>query len=972
MNKGWYSKRITAFLIFIAVTVLFTIKAKDIKIGSIQNQRYSIYSIEFNYYGVDARKIEKLITIPLEEKISALSGLCEYRSSVEYGKSTTTCYFSKSVGNGPYLLLRSIVDTLHLDLPPDVQKPHLYCSNVQDKAVVCYTFSQSTFKGSLRTWIDSNIKHELEQIEGVSEVIVTGESPQEITANFDARQIVAHGQTPSALSTIIQDANAIIGNSSFETDSFMQSICFDTKLHSIEEIKRLPIKVGESYTELQYFADIKQDSRVQDEIVRVNGEPCVSINVKSASDGNAIAISRSCESVIDNCGLPKECYKKIYDTGKETKSLIKSVVIALVESFICIIILIPFFYKSRRVLFLLILAMLADCLSTAGQLCLFGFSLDQNTIAGISIALGLIADSMLVISESVEDTFSFDAFVAKIRYISPSIISASLTTSVVLIPLLFFDFIVPGVRCISLAIILMLVNSIVLALVFFLCFIYSSNNATSIFPRKVFTRFNNFYNRQCLKLVSLSIRKKKISLLTYIICMVIPFAFFLLCGKSILLEKKTNIVFVSVEFIPEKCARNVDESISLLIKKLTENNSILYIRSECKKGSADIEICFDDKKTTGQAVANYADSLAYLVTDGFVFVPGAKSNQSHEPISIEMAVLGDDEEHCRSYAKQAAYLLSDNYLIDSVVLNFKQNEKELVFTPSISLLSQNNISVQSLSFTLRWILFGPVADKWVQDGEEQDIRIRGKNFSRITRESISQIQIPIKNGSIPLHSLGTLNLEDGAGKIYRKDGRRAAFFTVESHAKSTSDVTDELHKQFGSLSLEKGYCISFPREIQLMNHHYSIIFIDYSISILGVLILLIALSEDIRKSLLMISIISASTLIPLAIRFFCNAPLALGDIIGMVVLSGISINNSIYIGESHKSSVVLKVREKARSILATSLTTIVGAIPLLFVGSEGFSANLAFFMFWGILNSTIVAFALFPGVMEYIRTRQRL
>jgi len=89
-NRYIYSKPIFSIFIFIAITVICIFIIRDIQFGESYDNRYTIFSIRFEYFGMDAKEIENLITIPLEEKLRILNDLYEIRSTVEYGKSVTT------------------------------------------------------------------------------------------------------------------------------------------------------------------------------------------------------------------------------------------------------------------------------------------------------------------------------------------------------------------------------------------------------------------------------------------------------------------------------------------------------------------------------------------------------------------------------------------------------------------------------------------------------------------------------------------------------------------------------------------------------------------------------------------------------------------------------------------------------------------------------------------------------------------
>ena len=106
---------------------------------------------------------------------------------------------------------------------------------------------------------------------------------------------------------------------------------------------------------------------------------------------------------------------------------------------------------------------------------------------------------------------------------------------------------------------------------------------------------------------------------------------------------------------------------------------------------------------------------------------------------------------------------------------------------------------------------------------------------------------------------------------------------------------------------------------------------------------------------------------PLISNLIFDGALEMGDVIALVILSGICINNAIYVLEGKSENVKFKLREKIKSILVTSLTTILTSIPLLIFAQDAFSKSLSFFMLTGILSSLFVILILFPGLLEKIK-----
>lgn len=965
MKKTWYSRPTLSFFILAAISVILFFSASKIELGETNDSRYTIYSVIFEYYGMDSRQIENFITIPLEEKLMSLSQLVELRSTVEYGKTTTTAYFEKNVDTkNTYLNIRNAVQNLYEVLPSDVQRPRIISSASDSKAVICISFSGSSVDGNMRTWIEQNLKKDFESIDGVSDVIIAGGKVDEIHISFDPVKVVSAGQSPMQLSTIVQDGNTTVPGAVLEGAHQNQNIKFNTKLQTLEQIKNLPVKTDQSYSTLEYFAEISKSNRLNNEIVRINGNECITVAILSSSNGNNIKISKQCRKLLQSKTNIESNWNILYDNGEELSKNIKKVFIALIESFIFIILIIPFFFNSVKSLVLNILFISLSCLWSVGILQLLGFTINQNTLSGMAIAVGLIADTFFIINETAFSSLNKESFNSKVVKLIPSIVSASLTTIITLIPLYFCDTIVPGIKIIAITIETMILSSTVLSIIFYPCFIDMAADTKSIISKKLFKKVERFYIRSTYRTTAISLKNNVLTRMIYSAAFVIPIIIFIFIGKNLSFDSSTNVIYASIEFESDNHINYIDSEIQKLINTVSSYKEVNFIKSEAKKGTAVLEIGFNEKLTTKKELSAKLASLSDLVPTGFLYVPD-NSNKKKETKTIEIAIIGDEAEQCKSYAHDAVRFLSSNPMYENIVLNFKENEGLFEFIPSQEILAKNNINVQQAASILRWIMFGPVADKWLEDGHEIDIRVRGKDYQTPSLSQVQNLYIPVNGTGVRLNTLGQINRTTSNGKIYRKDSRHAAYFTIEASYASTDKIVADLKDQLKQIPLKKGYAFSFSREIEMLSKQYRLLFFSLFISIAAVLILLTALTENIKKSLILISIIPVSFCIPLVIKLCFGISLELGDITGMVLLSGLSVNNTIYILESECRSIRYKIRNKVSSILVTSLTSIASALPLLFICKEGFSKNLSFFMVFGILSSALACFILFPSVTSY-------
>ncbi len=961
MNKSFYDSPRRSFFIFTVLSLIFLAAVFRVETGDRKNSNYCVLTVEFEYFGMDPKKLEELITIPLEEKLNSLTSILELSSTVEYSKTLTSIYFSKKENPAKlYLAVRRIADSLYAGLPSDVQKPRVYSSAAADKGSLCVAFTakeNSSINNSIfRNEIETKLKKRLESIKGVSEVVISGGEREEILISFNPEKLALLQLPPQELSQKIQNENFNNYTSFVYSGNQKQAVEFKTKLNSIEQLKDLSLTNAHGTTQLKNIACVNYSPKKENEKAFLNGKECVFLTIKSSSDGNSIKISKETRSILSSFESDNIEYRILYDFGQRQQKLLKNVVFALVQSFLCVVLIIPFFFNSVHKIFLVVLMLPFSCLWTAGLLCILGISINQNTVAGLSIALGLVVDPALVVAELAENSIDKKTFFERLKKEYGALICASLTTILACIPLFFTDSIVPGIKNIAAAVCVMIFVSSVLVLVFLPCFVFNKAEQEN---KNAFQKFINAFEKKYVRLSyflsRFSIKNKKIITLCYVFFVVLPFFIILAIPRNLKMDFQKNVLFCSVDFETEKSVDFITEKLSVFTKKVLEGDFIEFVKSEVRNGSAEFEIGFSEK-TKRLKAATFVQKLKGYAGGGFLFVSGAEEKNQKKHTSVQVAFTGEVSEECRKLAKEAAVKLSQKNEVSNVVLNFKNEHEEYIFIPDFVQLAKNGLRVKELAFYLRWILYGPVADKWSENGFEQDIRILGKI------QEIKQTVVPVTTSQVVLTGLGKIEKHKSISKIYRKDGRRCAYITVEIEGLANDKALLSLKNELKKIDFKEGYSYSPDWQVSRLSLNYRILFCAFAFCFMQIFLLLLMLTENLKKSIQIILTISASAFLPVFIKIILGEPLFPGDVCGIIVLCGIAVNNAIYILESKSKRIEFKVRSKLKSILVSSLTTVAGTLPLLIFSADQFSRNISFFMFFGILNSVILSLVFLPGI----------
>ncbi|MBQ0161685.1 MAG: efflux RND transporter permease subunit [Treponema sp.] len=1005
-------------LILILITTIFSYSLTKIKIGNTSETQYKIYSIRFDWFGIDPVKLEKLITIPLENKLSELDSIYEIKSSIQFNKTVTTVWFYKTADiNSTYQNIRQITEDLYNTLPSSVQKPQIYSNSMEQKSILCISFDAE------KSYIESNIKPIFESIDQVAQATVTGGTTPILEVTYSPEKLSSLNLTPFEISETINNENSDSLFITKTSDDYIENYFFNNTPKSISKLQNTMLQ--SIPVSLSSLAAINLTENSESELVLLNDKTTVYLNLSVNPDANLISISEKCKKLLNSELCSSLSPIVIYDIGSIQKQELISTFKTLLLTILISTILIFLIYKNFNLLLLSIIETLLTIIWTIATFPIYNnvflpiflnlnpffpdtqFIINSNSLSGISLSIGLITDVLLVSYELFTKSKSAFNFQTHFKTFSKSAITSTLTTILAAVPLFFTNSFISGISSNAFTIILMLFYSTLISLLFLPAFFNKQKQNAS-----------NKYISKLLVQIQKSLAKQKQMKIIFITLSILSIFFFIFSKKNISSENTSNIIYAQLTFNPEKTKESIQQQSLPFINSLQQIKEINFIKSEFTRGHAEFEIVYDkisehkltklikskyDRITSnpGQSTSksNQPAIKSDQITDAYFYISETSQSKRNKPLSLQFTVTGDSEPECRSIASEAANLISKNNLVLQTVLNFTKEEKMFLFIPDHTKLSKLNLSVAQFSQLLRTNIFSQVISKYFINNKETDIKLKNKN--PITLTSISQIPITPTNNSrtpaalrnipqtsitptnisqtsltstnilqtpesnsIPLSSLGTIKETTIPSKMYRNNCRPCAYFTIELNRNNLSKSIKQIQKLLDTIKLKENYSINFPNLISETKTSYNKLFLVIIICIIFIYIFLTALNENPSLSFFILLTIPSSLFLPLSIKFLTNTSLTFGDLTGIILLSGIVINNSIYISESNHTSTIEKISSCIESILITSLTTIFSSLPMLIFSPSPFIKSLSFFLFTGTFASLFSTLFLFPSSLK--------
>lgn len=961
----WYKRPVTPYLFFVAI-ILFSFSALfRAEFGGEIPSAEKGFSVITQHYGINSEEIERTITIPLEESISVIAGIDQLRSSSEYAKSRIDIKLRKDTDSTEfYLDLRDRIERIYSTLPQSVQKPQIVTSSSSQRPSFIISFASDISDSiQLRPFVENEIKSSFEQIPGIGEIEIGGGALKEIHVALNEEKLTLAGQNPGNIASVIQSQNLYSPLGKIKLPLLNIPVSIDGRLNDINQIKELKIlSQSGTYIELQELANVKYGFRKPESISRVQGQEKVILYIKTGGDANIITLSEIIQQTVKywkNKGLTIDT---IYDQGKEMKSAVNQVLATIVIGMIVVAFFVTFAVRNLRQVIILSVSLPLTGLTSISILSFFKIPIDNYILAGMAIAIGIIIDTGIVITEFLKIKKN------KIEHILGALISSILTSVIVLFPLIYLRNTIAGIGPISLALLVMLLSSLVLN-IFFIPVFFKGNqvsNYKSGFLKKI---------KQLLLRVSNTSYKfgSLVVILTFgLVFMAILALFF--SGRKLDSILEEPVIFAHIEMESGASVSSVDQRIKEFTILLKNNPAILQIETIAKRGNAQLTIRYNEKTVDPDKLKNWIKEKSSQIPRGALFI---QEESTSKTIKVEISITGADNNELRKLAKETLNDFMKEPWVEEGVLHFKDPPPSYVLKIDHSQFPITRLSARNIVDRFRWNLQGPVADKWIENGNEMDLRIMGEGNKEKTYNDL--LKLPFTNASsqnsiIRADQLGTFIKDTEPSRIYRKNKQRCIYFSIKVKSINLDTLENKIWSVLEKENLPNGYAFELDKKIYRQKEQLNKLGFLFLLAIFLIYAVLATQSESFKAPLIILLFIPVSLAFPVIALWIIKQSLSTSIIIGFIVLTGMVVNNAIllidYCHDNSEISIELlifqAIRYRLKPLLLTSGTTILGTFPMMFnnPGNFNFLNSLSFIMIFGILGSLFASLVFLPALAK--------
>jgi len=989
---SWLTRKKAALCILAGICAisLFVINISQSKIH--QNSGGS-YVIKIKHYGIDAVEMERSITIPMEDALFSIPGVYSIQSSSENSLSSVYVRFNAGT-KGRYEAVRDTVQNIYETFPSSVQRPEILSSNnsrvpVWSAAVIADDSNNAAYL------LEKIVKPRFESLEGTGEVLISGAGLKEIYITMDQEKLAFLKLEPSVIAYSLGMNDSIFSGGTIVQGNKEIIITVDGRYSSLEKAL-IPLGEGK-FINLSDIANISEHQREPDIYSRLNGKKTASIAIMSRYGADLRKLSGDIKKEISALHLPLE-FTVLSDLGAEENAAFKSVFNAALLGAIMVVLICFLLNRKNGIDFSGLFCALAIpliCLISIAVLSICGLSPDRLILAGIAAGVCTAIDAVILCSEKLRKCSSYASASVSLSSLASPLIAGGATTVAALLPLLSLED--ANVKIISGAIAVVSIISLILSLTLLPpLMLWNLNNKKK---RKfkvpiIIQKTGNKIFKSICRLLAKTVKYcncHPVFILLICVCITIT-AVLLLFAKGVDTSgyNSEDSVYAQVEFDGGLLAEETDRLLALYSEELIKISGIKNIETGARIGSGSLLISFDPKQTQSQNVREAAKNI--YIPGGFVFFHESSVNERYWEINI----YGDEDKKCRELARELAYICSDHPLIKERVLNFKEGSKKLILLPDREVFAnsagnaESKISFSDAASKVRLGVYGPVVYKRIDSNGETDVRIKTSGSPlRQSKEEILGLLVSAGNektvGYLPIESLMKIKEETEPSSIKRDNRRRTASITISTKLMDPRRVKKELSVLFKKLDLPPGYSIEFDLEAIKQSEKLSSSVYSLFLAVIFCYMIIASINESFSIPLLILSAIPSSLAIPAIILILSGSAYNSAIACAFIVVSGMTVNAAILCVDSIKSrmkteniitslNIYLALRQKLPALLATSGTTVAGAVPFLFLteGANVLVRTLSLVSAIGVACSCICSITIIPSLLSFSQKIFRL
>ena len=1002
---------VTTALIFIAMAIFGIFSLINISLDRFPKFDANVIMVMSSYPGASAEDIETNLTKVLENSLNGVSDLKDITSTSKENMSLIVLKFIEGVDIDVATNdVRDKLDMVNSVLPDGASLPFIFKFSADDMPIMIMAATAKESLPALEKILDDKLATPLARVSGVGTVSVAGAPQREIQVYCDPNKLEAYGLTVSGISSIIAAENRNVPSGTIDIGSNAYALRVEKEFSNADEM--LDVVVGHVNGKTIYLRDVARvvdgvEERYQEAVI--NGVQGAQIIIQKQADANAVNVIKGVKKEMENIkkNLPSDItITTVMDSSHNILNTLDSLKETILVTFLIVMLVVYLFLGRWRSTFIIVLAIPVSLLASLMYLWATGNTLNIVSMSALSIAIGMVVDDAIVVLENISTHLEKgakpkEAAVHATQEVGISVIASTLTMLAVFMPLTMIKG-MAGVMFKQLGwitSIIMIVSTIgALTLIPMLCSQFLRfKPKTGKLHDLIFGNFNKFIqliSKGYGRLISWCIGHRTIVTLVSIAVFAVTVIFL---GPKIKTEYFANSdqgrITLQLE-LPAGTGQDITRALGFeiyekFVDQIPEIESCAF-----SFGQADTDNAFASMQNNGTHVLSYnvnigsmedrvrsQSEIADLIRKILKDYPQFKKVKVTEggggmggASTVDVEIYGYDFETTDRVAKQIQEKMLASGKCPQVLLSRDEYTPEYQVDFDREKLAVNGLNTTTAASYFSAAMNGATQSYYREDGDEYDIRVRYAPEFRTSIEDIENIIIYNNQGKgVRIKELGKVVESLTPPSIQRKNRERVTTVSaVVGTGVALSDVEAVANEAIAQTEIPSELAVKIAGSVQDQKDAFGdLIMLLVMIIILVYIVMASQFESFMSPFVIMFSIPFAFVGVILGL-IITGTPLGVMGMIGILILMGIVVKNGIVLidytilmrerGIGVEEASVIAANSRLRPILMTTLTTVLGMIPMAVGQGEGSEMwrSLGMVVAWGLSISTLVTLVIIP------------
>jgi HAE1 family hydrophobic/amphiphilic exporter-1 len=985
---------VTTVMVFLALTLIGLIATKLLPLEQFPDITFPGMQVTIPYAGSTPEEIEELITRPVEEALSTLSGIKELRSTSRENEAEFQIDFDWGTDiEAVSFEVRTKLDSVRGQLPAGADRMLIFAGSFGDQPVVKIRLAANQDLSDAYDVLERHLKRPLERLDGVARVELAGVEPREVRILVDAGRVAAHGVDLRTLRSLLERSNFSVSAGEITERGQRMNVRPIGEFRSVDDVRNFLVRDN---VRLSDIADVELMSPELTIGRHLNQRPAVGLEVYKTTQANIVDVVKRVLEVVDRArNLPQLQGIDIINFDNQAEAIVSSLkelrTAGLIGATLAFIVLF-LFLRDWPTTIIVALAVPFSLVITLSAMYFLHLTINILSMMGMMLAIGMLVDNAVVITESIfrhrqlDPARPIDATLSGVRDVGVAVLAGTMSSVAVFLPLLFGERVEITVFLahVTIPIVVAMIASLLVAQTIVPMLAARFPAPPPIAPGTLLGRLQDFYART----LAVALKHKWWTALTIVLVLASAAIPMMLVKSDMFPQGVGRNLFITYHLNGTYPLERVESAVSTVEAYLERNRErfgIKTIYSYFRPEDAGTFVNLGPKGA-GPETREVLDQITEEMPEIIIGKPSFQfDQQAGEGFSLQLS--GDSSERLAELSFELARQLRSVEGLDSVRSEARDGEEEIQIIVDRQRASQLGLTTGDVAASVAAAMRGDKLKEFRGEDREVDMRLTFRESDRQNVEDLATLPLYLPSGErITLGAVAEFRQVRGAREIKRVN-RLTAVIVAGNLAKGVTldEIKERVEPMMEQFAMPPGFTWKFGRGFENDDKTQQIML---QAILLGVAVIFLVMAALFESALHPLSILTSIIFAVVGMYWFfliTGTTMTFMSMVGLMILVGVVVNIGIVLvahinnlraaGLPRDEAIIQAGRDRLRPILMTTMTTLLAMSALALgdaqVGGDGAGGGgpayspMARAIIGGLVFSSVVSLYAVPAFYEW-------